>query len=81
MSNDVMEPPAARAEPANPADWNVPTGWTRRHLLDLESLSAEELNIALDAAARFKLATADCSQKLPLLVGRTVANLFFEAAV
>lgn len=78
MSTATMEPPAARTVPANPADWKVPAGWTRRHLLDLESLSAEELTIALDTAVQFKQATADCKQKLPLLVGRTVANLFFE---
>ncbi len=78
MSTKLTQPAAARAVPGSSADWTVPAGWTRRHLLDLESLSAEELTIALDTAARFKLATADCSRKLPLLVGRTVANLFFE---
>jgi aspartate carbamoyltransferase catalytic subunit len=78
MSTNVMEPSAARSTPDSPADWQVPGGWTRRHLLDLESLSSEELTIALDTAARFKQATADCSGKLPLLAGRTVANLFFE---
>ena len=78
MSTPVMEPPAARNEPSNPADWVVPDGWRRRHLLDLESLTAEELTIALDTAANFKAATADCTQKLSLLTGRTVANLFFE---
>jgi aspartate carbamoyltransferase catalytic subunit len=54
--------------------------WTRRHLLDLESLSAEEITTILDTAARLKEATADCTQKLPLLAGRTCANLFFEAS-
>ena len=78
MSTETMEPPAARIESTNPADWNVPAGWTRKHLLGLENLSAEELTIALDTAARFKRATSGCSQKLPLLVGRTIANLFFE---
>jgi len=56
----------------------VPAAWTRRHLLDLESLSAEELSIILDTATQFKEATAGCTQKLPILTGRTVANLFFE---
>ncbi len=56
----------------------VPASWTRRHLLDLESLSAEELNVILDSAAMFKEATANCSQKIPVLAGRTCANLFFE---
>jgi aspartate carbamoyltransferase catalytic subunit len=68
MSTAVMELGAA-------AD-----AWTRRHLLDLESLSAEEITTILDTAARLKEATAGCTQKLPLLAGKTCANLFFEAS-
>jgi aspartate carbamoyltransferase catalytic subunit len=68
MSTAVMELGAA-------AD-----AWTRRHLLDLESLSADEITTILDTAARLKEATVGCSQKLPLLVGKTCANLFFEAS-
>ena len=56
----------------------VPIEWTRRHLLDLESLSADEINLVLDLAVRFKRATAGCEQKLPVLAGKTIANLFFE---
>src|SRR5206468_5128092 len=56
----------------------VPTAWTRRHLLDIETLTAEEITIILDSAAAFKEATANCSRKIPLLTGRTCANLFFE---
>ncbi len=55
-----------------------PAAWTRRHLLDLESLSADEINLILDTAVNFKEATAGCQKKLPLLTGRTIANLFFE---
>jgi aspartate carbamoyltransferase catalytic subunit len=46
--------------------------------LDLESLSAEELNLILDTAVMFKEATAECSQKMSILRGKTCANLFFE---
>jgi aspartate carbamoyltransferase catalytic subunit len=56
----------------------VPAVWTRRHLLDLESLSAEELTCLLDTAAAFKEATGGCRRKLSVLQGRTLANLFFE---
>ena len=56
----------------------VPAAWTRRHLLDLESLSAEELNIILDSAVMFKEATSGCTQKTLVLTGKTCANLFFE---
>ena len=55
-----------------------PPAWTRRHLLDLESLSVEELTAILDTAATFKRVTDGCRRKLPLLAGKTTANLFFE---
>ena len=55
-----------------------PSTWTRRHLLDLESLSAEELTLILDTAEQFKQTTNGCRDKLDLLNGRTCCNLFFE---
>jgi aspartate carbamoyltransferase catalytic subunit len=54
--------------------------WTRRHLLALEDLSAEELTLILDTAARFKEATGGCRNKISALEDKTVANLFFEAS-
>ena len=56
----------------------IPENWTRSHLLDLESLSAEELATILDTAGRFKEATQGCKQKLDVLSDHTAANLFFE---
>jgi aspartate carbamoyltransferase catalytic subunit len=58
----------------------VPETWTRRHLLTVESLTAEEINLILDTAVMFKEATNDCRDKIPVLTGRTCANLFFEAS-
>ncbi len=58
----------------------VPKSWTRRHLLDVESLSAEEIHTILDTAVTFKEATAGCTQKISVLGGRTCANLFFESS-
>jgi aspartate carbamoyltransferase catalytic subunit len=58
----------------------VPDAWTRRHLLGVESLSPAEITTILDTAVAFKKATADCTKKLPLLTGKTCANLFFEAS-
>ncbi|WDI43293.1 aspartate carbamoyltransferase catalytic subunit [Bremerella sp. P1] len=52
--------------------------WTKRHLLDLESLTSDEITLLLDVAQAFKESTQDCRQKLPLLTGRTSVNLFFE---
>lgn len=54
------------------------TSWNRRHLLELESLSAEEVTTLLDMAAWMKQATGGCRNKLALLSGKTCANLFFE---
>jgi len=56
----------------------VPESWTRRHLLDLESLSAEEITLILDTAEQFRRLVESSSQKFSLLSGTTVANLFFE---
>ncbi len=55
-----------------------PATWHRRHLLDLESLSAEEILTLLDVAQQLKDATDGCRRKLSLLAGKTCANLFFE---
>jgi aspartate carbamoyltransferase catalytic subunit len=56
----------------------VPSVWTRRHLLDLESLSPAEISCVLDVAERFKCVTNGCRAKLDLLAGTTTCNLFFE---
>ena len=37
----------------------VPAGWTRRHLLSLEELSAEEITLILDKAELFTLFRAN----------------------
>lgn len=52
--------------------------WNRRHLLDLQSLSAEELTMILDAARHFKALGERPKKKVPALLGKTVINLFVE---
>ncbi|GIW99496.1 MAG: aspartate carbamoyltransferase [Pirellulaceae bacterium] len=52
--------------------------WRCRHLLDLESLEANELTTLLEAADLFAEHFRRRRGKLSLLAGRTVANLFFE---
>jgi len=54
------------------------SAWTQRHLLDLESLSAEEITLILDTADHFKELTDGCRRKISVLVGCTCCNLFFE---
>jgi len=52
--------------------------WTRKHLLDIESLSAEEINLVLDTAKAFKAVGERAIKKVPALRGKTVINLFIE---
>ncbi len=50
----------------------------RMHLLDLESLSAEEIIHILDTAESFREISEREIKKVPTLRGFTVVNLFFE---
>lgn len=73
MNQPATAPPDLPPEP--PPD--LPR-WPHRHLLDIERLTAEEVRLVLDTAAQFKRRTNGCKQKLDVLRGHTVANLFFE---
>src|SRR5437660_12777179 len=52
--------------------------WTRKHLLTLESLSADELRFVLDTARSFKEVSTRSVKKVPALRGRVLVNAFFE---
>jgi aspartate carbamoyltransferase catalytic subunit len=52
--------------------------WTRKHLLDIQSLSAEEILTVLDTARAFKAVGERAIKKVPALRGKTVVNLFVE---
>src|SRR6059058_3252560 len=52
--------------------------WNRRHLLDIESLTAEEIVTVLDTARAFKAVGERAIKKVPALRGKTVVNLFVE---
>src|SRR5246500_2470331 len=52
--------------------------WTRKHLLDIESLTAEEILLVLDTARAFKAVGERAIKKVPALRGKTVINLFVE---
>lgn len=51
-----------------------------RHLLGLEGLSAEEINLILDTAASFREVLERPIKKVPTLQGKTIVNLFFESS-
>ncbi|MFW6155282.1 MAG: aspartate carbamoyltransferase catalytic subunit [Planctomycetota bacterium] len=61
-------------EPADAA----PFTWTRKHLLGLDDLSADEIVHILDTAESFGEVSTRSIKKVPALRGKVVANLFFE---
>lgn len=52
--------------------------WTRKDLLSLYDLSAEEITFILDTAEEFKKVSERNVKKVPALRGKTVVNLFVE---
>ena len=55
-----------------------PTSFRGRDLLDVESLSAEDIQHVLDAVPSFKEVSERDIKKVPTLRGKTIINLFFE---
>jgi aspartate carbamoyltransferase catalytic subunit len=56
------------------------TPWTRKDLVSIESLTAEEITAILDTASAFKQVGAREIKKVPALRGKTMVNLFVEAS-
>ena len=52
--------------------------WTRQHLIGIEELSVDEINIILATAASFKQTMQRSNKKLPTLRGKTIVNFFME---
>ena len=52
--------------------------WHRKHLLDIESLTTEEITAVLDTAREFKAVGERDIKKVPALQGKTVVNFFVE---
>ena len=52
--------------------------WTRKHLLGLEDLSAEEITIILDTAESFREVSTRQRKKVPTLTGKVVVMMFVE---
>ncbi|MSQ11125.1 MAG: aspartate carbamoyltransferase catalytic subunit [Dehalococcoidia bacterium] len=53
-------------------------GWTQRHLLDLDALSADELALVMRTAEVMEGVLRREVKKVPTLRGRTVMTLFYE---
>ena len=54
------------------------TTWTKKDLLGLRGLSADEIRIILETAESFREISLRPIKKVPALRGKTVVNLFFE---
>lgn len=52
--------------------------WTRKDLVELQSLSLEELNLLLHTAAAFKTVGTRHIKKVPAMRGKTLVNFFVE---
>jgi aspartate carbamoyltransferase catalytic subunit len=69
--------------PAPPITPEIKSGsrstiFQRKHLLDLESLSAEEIRLILESSRSFKDIFTRSIKKVPSLRGKTVCTLFYE---
>jgi aspartate carbamoyltransferase catalytic subunit len=60
------------------ADLAAAGPWGHQHLLELEKLTAAQLNTVFDLADQLSDATSGGRDRLNLLKGIVVANLFFE---
>src|SRR5205809_997286 len=54
------------------------TRWTRKDLLGLRELSADEINFILETADAFKQVGTREIKKVPALRGKTLVNFFVE---
>ena len=52
--------------------------WPHKHLLDIESLTPEQITAVLDTARAFKAVGERAIKKVPALRGKTVVNFFVE---
>ena len=57
-----------------------PVVWTRRDLIDLDVLSAREIEIVLDTADAMREVLSRRVPRTPTLRGRTLVTLFYEAS-
>ena len=75
-----MSSASTASTPGASAPTPAPAPWTRKHLLGLEELSAEELLRILDTAESFKEVSTRNIKKVPALRGKVVVNMFVESS-
>ncbi|MEO6326538.1 MAG: aspartate carbamoyltransferase catalytic subunit [Thermoanaerobaculia bacterium] len=62
------------------ADVSPPHVFSRKDLLDLESISRDDIQLVLETADSMREINARSIKKVPTLRGKLVANLFYEAS-
>ena len=81
---DVMDGPDATPEVVVPsvdvAPETQPVGWRHRHLLDVDGLSATDLDLVMRTTDAMREVLARPIAKVPALRGRNVTILFYEAS-
>ncbi len=77
MSGDLAAPPLSSALPAS---LQLSPDGRLRHFLTIEGLSRALLTEILDTAESFAGVKDQTVKKVPLLRGKTIVNLFFEAS-
>lgn len=69
-----------RQEAAAPPRIESEAAWTRRHLLDVDELTSEEIELLLQTAEAMKEVLGRDVPRVPALRGRTIVTLFYEAS-
>ncbi len=72
---EVITRPEAPQEPGPAA-----RGWTRRHVLDLDDFSVDEIEQVLEVTGAMKEILARDVPRAPALRGTTIVTLFYEAS-
>ena len=55
-------------------------GWTRRHLLDVDDLTRDEIDLLMETTDAMKEVLSRDVPRVPALRGRTIVTLFYEAS-
>ena len=69
------------AAPAKPSVGPARTAeWTRRHLLDVDDLTRDEIDLLMETTDAMKEVLSRDVPRVPALRGRTIVTLFYEAS-
>jgi aspartate carbamoyltransferase catalytic subunit len=80
---EVMDGPSVTSEVTVPSVDEAPggaVGWQHKHLLDVDGLSAADLDLVMRTADAMREVLARPIAKVPALRGRNVTILFYEAS-